>query len=297
MISRRIIRIKVLQVLYSHYKTNRPADESEKELMFSIRKTYDLFFYLIQLVVDVRDYSAAKIDLNRQKKVPTPSDLSPNTRFADNKVIRQLQANKQVNRYMHNNRISWVNNPEIIREVFTELEKQEFYRTYMNKEKCSYDDDKQLVMNIFNNLLNDFEPLNQTLEEQSIFWNTECSFIALQAAKAIKTLTPTTTEDFSLTHTEPGEEDLYFIRTLFRHTINNESNYRKLIEEYSKNWEIERIAFMDILLMLMAVSEVIAFPTIPSKVSLNEYIEIAKSFSTQNSAQFINGVLDKIVLK
>ncbi len=296
MVSRRILRIKILQVLYAYYKSSGSSfNKAEKELFFSIRKTYDLFHYLFLLIIDITDYAITRIEIAKNKKIPTWEDLHPNTKFIDNKVILQLRNSKQLNAYLKNNKLSWVNYPELIRNLFNNIRESEHYREYMNSNKQSYAEDKKLISNIYVRDISVFEPLYQNLEEQSIYWNDEVEFVISIIIKTIKNFKEDEGENVNIPPLFKNDEDVNFAKRLFRKAVLNKDEYLKLIELYAKNWEIERIAFIDILILQTAIAEVIEFTSIPTKVTFNEYLEIAKFYSTNKSSIFINGLLDKII--
>jgi len=296
MISRRILRIKILQLLYAYYKSSGSSiNKAEKELLFSIQKTYDLFHYLILLIIDIADYALSRIDISKNKKIPTPEDLNPNTKFVDNKLILQLRNNRQLNEYLKSNKLSWVNYPELIRNLFNNIKESEHYKEYMNNNNRSYEEDKKLISDIYVKDIAVFEPLYQNLEEQSIYWNDEAEFVISIILRTIKNFKEAEVENGIIPPLFKNEEDIKFVKRLFRKAILNKEEYRKLIAQYAKNWEIERIAFIDILILQTAIAEVIEFTSIPTKVTFNEYLEIAKFYSTNKSSIFINGLLDRIV--
>jgi N utilization substance protein B len=296
MISRRILRIKILQVLYAYYKSSGSSiDKAEKELFFSIHKTYDLYHYLLLLIIDIADYALSRIDIAKNKRIPTWEDLHPNTKFIDNKLILQLRNNKNLNEYLKNNKLSWVNYPELIRNLYNIIRESEHYKEYMNNKNSSYEEDKRLISDIFIKDIAACEPLYQNLEEQSIYWNDEVEFVISIILRTINNFKEADGENGILPPLFKNEEDTNFVKRLFRKAILNKEEYRKLIEQYAKNWEIERIAFIDILILQTAIAEVIEFTSIPTKVTFNEYLEIAKYYSTDKSSIFINGLLDKIV--
>lgn len=295
MLSRRILRIKILQSLYSHFASGRSVIDSEKELFFSINKSFDLFFYLLQAIIDIRFFAEQKIEAARMKKIPSKEDLHPNTRFIDCKLLQQIQNNKIYVNYLKNKNISWANYPEIIKGLLAKTEKFSVYREFMEKDKPGYDDEKHLIGKILTDIIASNELVMQHLEEQSIFWNVEIEFVVSILLKSIKKYVESAGEEYELISVVQNSEDMDFVSHLFRKTISAYDNNLKLIEKYTKNWDVDRIAFIDTLVLQMAITELVEFPFIPKKVSFNEYIDIAKIFSTKNSGQFVNGVLDKIV--
>ncbi|PIE86323.1 MAG: transcription termination factor [Bacteroidia bacterium] len=296
MISRRLLRIKALMSYYSYFVSeNSSIAKAEKELFFSINKTYELYHYLMALVVEISDYARNRIDIARQKLVPTHEDLNPNTRFIDNKVIELLRKNEHLQQFLNNTKLSWVNYPELIKKLYTKLKETEEYQTYMAQTRESYTQDLEFVILIFTNHIVENELLHQILEEQSIYWNDDIEFVVGMIIKTIKSFTPVYPERNRMMPLYKNTDDEDFVKKLFRKSIINYETYKDLIEKYTKHWDIERIAFVDILLMILAITEFIEFSTIPVKVTLNEYIEICKFYSTNKSSPFINGILDKII--
>jgi transcription antitermination protein NusB len=297
MISRRLIRIKVLQILYAFNKSSDASlIKSEKELFFSIGKAHELYYYLLLLLVDIRLYAAEKIEANRQKLVPAYEDLHPNTRFADNRLIHQLESHEGMKHYLLENKLSWVNHPEMVKNLFLKLQASEFYTGYMEGPDGGYEADRELVIGFYSEILTSSEELFQLIEEQSIYWNDDIEFVLNMIVKSLKRFKPGSPEKIKLMDLFRNSEDRDFARDLFRKTILSHDDTHKLIHQFTTNWELERIAFMDILIMSMAINEMTHFNNIPVKVTLNEYIEIAKYYSTEKSSQFINGVLDKIIV-
>lgn len=298
MISRRLIRVKALQILFAHFRgENDSLSKAENDLFHSISKAYDLYHYLFQLLIELRDYSDSRIQLARQKMVPTSEDLNPNTRFMDNQVIKLIDENKFLKEYFKKQKLSWVNYPEFVRKLYQKITASDYFEKYMSSEEQSFAADRQLLVHILTKELYDFEDFEQCLEVQSIFWVDDIDFIVGMVCKTIKKLTETQSANFITPPMFKDEDDEEFARKLIRRTILNHPENVKLIDEYTVNWEVERIASMDILIMEMALTEVMEFPTIPVKVSLNEYIELSKYYSTEQSSNFINGVLDKIIAK
>lgn len=285
-----------MQALYAYFKHSEESSikKSEQELLFSIQKTYDLYHYLLILIVDISDYAKSRIDLAKQKRIPTTEDLNPNSKFIDNAVIKQLQTNTQLLHYLNTKKLSWVNYPELIKGIYLKLTESEDYKNYMSTEGSSYKEDKTFICNLYKNIIAPFDPLYQNLEEQSIYWNDEPEFIIGIIIKTIKKFKEEEGENAELLPLFKNAEDEEFSVKLFRKVVVNYQEYMALIKKFSKNWDVERIAFLDILLMQMAVGEVIEFSSIPVKVTLNEYLEIAKFYSTNKSNIFINGILDKV---
>ena len=296
MISRRLLRIKALMALYAY---NRREDndlvKAEKELMFSIAKTYDLYHYLMLLVLEIADIASDKIERALQKNIPTFEDLNPNRRFIDNVVIAQLRNNKALTKYLNDSKLSWINFSHIPRILYTKLISWDYYLEYMSSECHNYQSDKKIVHKIITELLPASEDLANCLEEQSIYWNDDLDYVIIMLEKTLKKFKPDTKEDTALMPLFKNHEDEDFVKQLFRKAVMNSANYSEFIDNNTTNWEVERIALMDILVMQLAIAEILEFPEIPVKVTLNEYIEIAKYYCTSKSSTFVNGILDNIV--
>jgi N utilization substance protein B len=295
MISRRILRIKILQLLYAYFQgADGSVSKHEKELFFSVQKTYDLYHYLLLLILDIADYAGSRIEIARQKMVPTREDLNPNTKFVDNQIIHLLRVNKQLNQYLNTTRLSWVNSPELIKKLHNRIRMTPFFKEYMEDPNRNFEQDKKLIIEVYASEIINTESIYQTLEEQSIYWNDEVEFVISMIAKTIKDFKEEDNENASLMALFKNDDDKEFARELFRKAVVHKAEYTKLIESYTENWDVERIAFLDMLILVMAITEAVSFPSIPTRVTINEYLEIAKFYSTEKSSVFINGLLDKI---
>jgi N utilization substance protein B len=296
MISRRLLRIKALMALYAF---NRREDENltqaESELMFSIGKTYDLYHYLLLLVLEIADIASEKIDQALQKRMPTPEDLNPQRRFIDNHVIAQLRKNIVFNKYISSKKLTWINNSHIPRLLYSKMIAWEVYEEYMKPGNHNYLSDKKFIIRLITDLFLNSEDLQANLEEQSIYWNDDMEYISAMIEKTLKKFKADSGENTRLMPLFKNEEDEEFVKILFRKAILNSKKCSELIDKNTTNWEVERIALMDILVMQLAITEILEFKEIPVKVTLNEYIEIAKYYCTSKSSTFVNGILDNIV--
>ena len=294
MISRRIIRIKVLQILYAFFSSpDTSINNSEKELFFSLQKTFDLYHYLMALIIDIQKFAEERIDLGMKKHRPTSEDLAPNTRFINNQLISQLKNNISLNKYIANSKLTWNDNEELIRKIYVTLIDQDFYKEYMQAPKQSYSDDRKMVEDIFKYLVLDNEDIESLLEEQSIYWNDDLDFVVSMILKTFKKFRETSDERQALLPMFKDEEDHQFAKDLYRKVVLNHADNVEMIKQHTVNWDIERIAFIDNLILELALSEFLYFPSIPTKVTMNEYIELSKYYSTEKSRNFINGILDK----
>lgn len=298
MISRRQLRIKALQSLYAYYTTGgEDMNRTEKELHFNIEKAYDLYHYLLLLLIDVVLYAESRIEIARNKRIPTHEDLHPNTRFIDNRLAEQVRNNEHLLKYVEQRKLNWANHPELVKEIYTRLIESEEYVSYMKAEDSGYALDKRLVTFLYTHIIFSSERLESILEEQSIYWNDDLEFITSMIVKTFKKYKEEDGPQKPLMELYKNREDRDYVVKLFRQTILHRDEYVEYIKQNTRNWDLERIAFMDILIMQTAIAELVAFPSIPIKVSLNEYLEISKFYSTNKSNVFINGVLDKVVLQ
>lgn len=294
MLSRRLLRIKVIKALFAHLKSE--ADNmitSEKSLMTSVDKAYDLYFQILSLPVELARYAEQRIELAQQKKLPTHEDLHPNTKFVDNAVIRVLANSDALNDYLAARKLGWAKQPDLIRALYTQLIESEYFKNYMLTEERSFTEDKKFIEDFFKEMGN-CEALDNTLEEMSILWSDDLCYILLMILRTLSLLRPSHTE-IKVQTKYKSDDDPVFVRTLFEKSLINYNQYQEYIDKFTNNWDLERIVFMDNLIIGTAMAELISFPDIPVKVTLDEYIEIAKAYSTPGSSTFINGVLDKIV--
>ena len=281
-------------MLYAYYSSEEKSiNKTEKDLFFCIHKSYDLYHYLMALVFEIADYAEKRIEIRRNKHHPTHEDLNPNTKFVTNQVIQQLRNNRQLITYLEQKKLSWVDNPELIKELYLLMVESDVYKSYMADSNRSFLDDRKFIEKLFNKVILVAEDLYIVLEEKSIFWNDDVDFVISMIVKTIKRFNELTDSEHKLLPLYKDQDDREYTKELIRKAIINHDELRELIKVHSKNWDMDRIAFMDILIMQMAITEFLYFPTIPTKVTMNEYIELSKYYSTEKSRNFINGILDK----
>lgn len=295
MLSRRLLRIKVIKALYAHFKSESDSlIVSEKNLLFSTDKTYQLYHLLLYLIVNVQRYAEHRIELGRKKMLPTEEDLRPNLKFVNNRAIAQIASSDKLLDYLTAQKIGWENYPELVKKIYNNLVGSDYYKSYMNNGKNDYADDQRFVVEFYTRELEDCEALEEVLEEQSIFWADDLGFALVMAVRTLQDMRAGQA-DVPLLPKFRNEDDRQFALDLFRKALVNNEEYFTYIDAYTQNWDLDRIAYMDRIIMLATIAELVNFPTIPVKVTLDEYIEIAKYYSTPASSTFINGVLDKIV--
>ena len=296
MINRVLIRLKVIQIIYAYYQNgSKNLDTAEKELFFSLSKAYDLYNFLLLLMVEVTKYANKRLEAAKNKLAPSKEDLTPNTKFVDNQFIVQLEVNKQLLDFANNQKKTWENEPEFIKSLFEQIANSDIYKEYMAAETSSYDEDREFWRKIYKNIIFNNVALDEVLEEQSLYWNDDKEIVDTFVLKTIKRFDPQNGAKQELLPEFKDEEDRDFARRLFRRAILNADYYRHLISSNIQNWDLDRVAFMDVIIMQIALAEILSFPNIPVSVSLNEYVDIAKLYSTPKSGGFINGTLDGIV--
>ncbi len=297
MLNRRHLRIKVLQMLYSYFNDEDSTDISlaEKNLLNSIERIYDLYIYLLLSFPVVREVALNKQDERKKKLRPSKEDLYPNLKFVDNEIISLITKSVDLNQLSENRKINWDNDEkrEIYRKIFIEIEKSEVYFEHMNNDEKGFEADRNFLIQLFKSEIANSPLIYDFFEDEDIHWMDD---IDLACSMVIKTIKNTKEDTFDVMPLyKANDDEKAFICTLLKETIKKDAENELMIENLVENWEFERIAKMDVLLLKMAITELQCFETIPTKVSINEYIEISKYYSTPKSNVFINGILDKSV--
>ncbi|MFV0419520.1 MAG: transcription antitermination factor NusB [Dysgonomonas sp.] len=296
MINRVLIRIRVVQILFSCFQDETTSlKKAENELMFSLQKSYDLYFYMLSLMLELTTTYEQKIDARKSKLLPTEEDIKPNTKLLDNKFIKQLASNKEIEKYLTDRPFSWSEHDAFIRKMLETILNSDTYKEYIEEESDTYDNDREFWRKIFKHVICAEEDLYTLLEDESLYWNDDVEIVQSFVLKTIKRFDEENGASQKLLPMFKDDSDREFAVKLLRESLFNGKEYRELIDKYTKNWESERIALMDMVVMQIAIAEIMTFPSIPISVTLNEYIDIAKSYSTVKSASFINGILDAIV--
>ena len=297
MLSRRVLRTKVVKAVYAHTQCEdlTPA-ASEKNLVLSINRAYDLYFHLLALVPEIAEYAAERIRIGENKKLPTYDDLHPNRKFIENKVIARLVEDEGLQAELKSRKLSWANHRDLVVALYNALIRQTFYQKYMQSEERSFRQDAQLVSDIYMTMLEEFEPLESALEAQSILWNDDLGFLLTRVSRTVLSMREGH-EAIKMMPQFKSEEDLDYAKSLLRNSIASYDRISLLLDNAMNNWDIERVALMDKIILVTAIAEAENFPSIPVRVTMNEYIDIAKCYSTESSGGFINGILDKIIAR
>lgn len=296
MVNRILIRIKVLQIVYAYYQNgNGNLQSAENDLQFSLKKSYELYLSFLLLLIEVTHLQSQIIETKKEKYIPTQEELNPNMRFVNNRVIAQLAADKGFWQLIKENGISWDNDEDFAKRVLELILSSDLYAEYLEAEEDSYEHDLQFWAKAFKQLICDNEMIEEHLEDKSIFWNDDVEIIESFVLKTIKRFKETQPATSALQPMFKGEEDRTFAIKLLRQTFLKKEEYRELIGRYLTNWEADRIAHIDMVILQIALAEIFAFPTIHTSISMNEYIEIAKYYSSPKKVPFINAILEAII--
>ena len=296
MINRVLIRIRVVQVLFA-CSQNESIDlkKAETELLFSLQKSYDLYFYFLSLMIELTDAYAQKVDARKSKLLPSEEDINPNVKLLDNKFINQLRQNVILDKYLIDRPFRWFEYDAFIRGLLEDILNSDAYKAYVEDTSDNYENDREFWRKVFKQIISNKEELYSILEDESLYWNDDIEIVESFVLKTIKRFDESNDANQELLPMFKDETDRQFAVKLLRESLLKENVYKSLIDKYTNNWESERIAQMDMVIMQIALAEIMSFPSIPISVTLNEYIDIAKSYSTAKSASFINGILDAIV--
>ncbi len=302
MLSRRHLRIKALQALYAYFVSDSiDLVIGEKNMLRSVEKIYELIIWQMSFFPELQKFAEMRMDEGKKKFYPTDADLHPNPKFIDNRFLLKLAQNRDFKRKKNAYKINWGEEVEMVRKVYSEIRSMKFYEDYMASPADSFEEDKSFCIKLFKEVLAYHPSLVSLYEEKNIYWADDidiANVLVLKIFKGIKA----SDDEFAplppLYNTEGKEnpdEDKEFLLELYRKAILKSKEFETFISEKTNNWELERIAAMDIILIKMALTELLEFPTIPVKVTLNEYIELSKYYSTPKSRIFINGILDKMI--
>lgn len=301
MLYRRHLRIKVLQSLYSwHTGGIDDVIQGEKQLLESIDKLHELFIYQLSFLVAIAQFAKIRVEENKKKFYPTEEDLNPNLRFVENKVLTSIAQNNNFILSKNKLKINWEDQSDLVLKFYNILKLKDLYVKYLTADNLSLDNDKRFLIKVVDKLLSEFELLRAYYEEKSVYFTDGYDLVTILVIKFIDNYSPKFNSQTML----PGiykpnvkgiNEDRDFVRKLYKHVIRNEEELVNELKVRTKNWEFERIPIMDVILLKMAIIELQEMETIPIKVTLNEYIELAKYFSTSKSKVFVNGVLDKLI--
>ena len=294
MINRRHIRVKVMQSVYAMIKSNDDnIVKEEKFIKYSIKKMFDLYVLLLQLLVEVQKLAVQKQEISKKKYLATKEDLSPNRKFVDNKLIKKLAESASLSLHIEGQNLNnWSKDDEYVKIIWDKLQKSDLFSTYLNTTEDSYKIDKIFLIDFFREIVAPNTKLAEYFEDENITWVDDIPFVNTWLARSLNKQKEKST--FTLGSLYKNQDDQDFVSKLFKKVILNHHTFENDIKIHTPNWESDRIADMDMILIKMGACEFLHFPFIPTKVTINEYIEIAKDYSSEKSGYFVNGVLDKL---
>ncbi len=297
MLNRRHLRVKVLQSLYAYHQSNSgDIKQHEKNLLQSIDKVYEMYIWMLSLISEIGDYASTDAQERANKHLPTAEDLHANVKILSNRFLLSLNQNKEFLAALKKYKVSWTFEPELVKTLFIILKNAPEYEEYLKKTGDTIQTDKDIIKFIFKKVILKSSLAEQVFEDKFIYWPVDKDVLQALIAKTFKNFANDDAKQNKLAEVSGNwEEDREFIVDLFEQSVRYNDPYQKLITAKTQNWEPDRIAMMDTLLMKMAIVEFVNFNSIPVKVTINEYLEISKEFSTPKSNSFINGILDKIL--
>lgn len=295
MLNRRHIRVKVMQSIYAmHQKSSDDLEKEEKFLLQSIDNIQDLYLLMLSTLKEIRKKEIVFLEASSKKHLATTEEKKPNKKFVNNSVLLQLEDNNSLTIALEKRKINnWSLNDDYILILLNEVKKSELYQDYMRTTKSSFEEDKQFVLDVFSELIAPNEKLYEYLEDHKLTWIDDIPLVNTQIQKQLQQVSEKS--EFSVSKLYKDEEDKEFVSLLFRKTVLNEIELAKKYIDKTPNWDADRIAEIDTIILKMAICEFLKFPSIPVKVTINEYLELAKEYSTPKSSIFINGILDNLV--
>ena len=294
MINREIIRIKIVQLTYAYYQNgNKNIDSAEKELFFSLSKAYDLYNYLLALIVAVTKEASRRNEVLQARAQREGLDM-PSQKFILNRFALQLSENKTLLEFLETQKFSWADNDIFLGQLLEHIEASAIYQEYMESSEDSYEADRELWRKLYKTFIVENSDLDAILEEISLYWNDDKEIVDTFVVNTIKRFNEQEGTKQELLAEWDSDEEKDFARKLFRAAILNADQYQRFMSEASRNWDFSRLAYMDVILMQIAIAEMMTFPNIPVSVTINEYVELAKLYSTRKSGGYINGMLDAI---
>lgn len=300
MLSRRFLRVKSFQALYSYFQSeDRNMKKLESETFLSLERMHDLYLFFLVLGQELTHLSELRMEEAKKKKLPTDEDLNPNRKFVENKLLALLAENVSLKKQVNDKGLSWSNDQELMVKFSAFVREHKVFKAYMATTEVSFAEDKKFIIDLYKKIIPEFDLLLSEIEDKSIFWGLdEIDFVLSMVIKTVKRFNDKSTiSEEILPLYRDAAEDKKFVKDLLSKVVKNDKDNSKLIADKTKNWEIDRIAMVDVLLMKLALTELLHFNSVPIKVTLNEYIELSKWYSTPKSKVFVNGILDKLVME
>jgi len=295
MISRRLIRVKVFKVLFSRVSSGSDSiSGAESELLLSCDKALELYYFLLSLPIAVKKIAGTKIEAGLKKYHPSAEEANPNRRFVDNEVISRLENCEELTKFCESKGLLWIDYEAVVKKIYASMIKSDYYKEYMSAESTDYDNDLKFILTFFEEELEDCDDLYTLLEDMSLYWIDDMEYVINIILKRLAALKMNSKITFPKVFIKYEDKD-YAVRLLSKALLNYDE-YVEMMSKYVLNWEPERLAATDTILIVLGIAEAIAFPNIPLKVTINEFVELSKYYSTPNSKVFVNGILDKTLL-
>lgn len=295
MINRELIRLKMVQLTYAYFQRGSSnVDAAEKELLLSLSQAYNLYNHLLLLMVELHRMAERTFEMRQTRAQRLGERFDASRKFLDNRFMKQLEANKQLVAYRDEQRTNWFDNEEFVRSLYNHIEQSEYYIAYMNNCVSSYEEDREVWRLIYRHLICNNDELYAILEDTNLYWNDDKIVVDTFVLKTINRFQPDTTPDMPLLPEYRDEADRRYAIALLHRTLENSDYYYSLIAATTRKWDVERVALMDRVILHIALAEILSFPEIPVVVSISEYVDIAKAYSTPKSSKYINATLDNI---
>ena len=297
MLTRRHIRVKVLQSIYAANQAQQDdLGKQEKFLVYSMGQMQDLYVLLLQLTVAIKKHAESYLEKSQKKHLATAEEKNPSRSFVENKVLHLISENPQLKEILKNKKLDyWAQDDEYVAILFNELKTQDWYQDYLNKNETSFKEDRELVVQLYKRIIAPNEQLYEYLEDKRLTWLDDFPLVNTALVKMLSKITESNVADVLLPTLYKNEDDQEYAIQLLRKTILNDDKLSQSIEGKTPNWDKDRIAELDMIILKLGISEFLYFPSIPAKATINEYLEVAKEYSTPKSSIFINGILDKLV--
>ncbi|PKA82080.1 NusB antitermination factor [Ulvibacter sp. MAR_2010_11] len=297
MLTRRHIRVKVLQSIYAYNQSEyQDLDKQEKFLWYSIDQMHDLYLLMLQLLVAMRDHAEDYLEKSQQKHLATALEKNPSRAFVDNQLIDLIAKDSGLSQVIKNKKLNyWKEDDEYVRILFKSLLEQEWYTEYLANANSNFNDDRSFVIKLYKEVIAPNDKLYEYLEDKRLTWIDDFPIVNTALVKILSKVSKKNCSATLIPELYKNEEDRDFALQLFRKVILNEDKLNKEIEGKTPNWDKERIAELDMIILKMGISEFLNFPSIPVRATINEYLEVSKEYSTPKSSLFINGILDKLV--
>lgn len=295
MINRTLIRLKIVQLVYAFYQNEgKNMAVAEKELLTSLAKSYELYHYMLLLMVKVTDYALRQVEHRSALNEAAHAGEEISYNFVENKFIKQLSENVQLRAFVEDYKISWDGEVQYLKGLYEKIQSEDFYKTYAALKQTTYEQDRELWRMIYRQIIAKDDLLTDLIEDMSLYWNDDRTIVDSFVVKTIKSFAQEAGAEQELLPDFRNSEDKEFAVRLFHQTLANAKYYQQLISDSSRNWDTDRMAFMDVIIIQIAIAELLSFPLIPTSVTVNEYVEIAKYYSTPKSYRYINGMVDAI---